>query len=81
MQFQRGDQVCNVNPASLFYGLRGVFVGYWSEGYTFYRGRACDVEYPGVVDLYGRKEIAQCANDLLPVVNGTMPEHLSVDSQ
>jgi len=69
-EYKSGDVIVNVNPTSPFYQRRGEFLRYWSDRYTFYRGRACDVVYPGVVDLYGREEIAQCVADLELVVDG-----------
>ena len=62
--FKSGDKIINVEPTSLHYGLRGVFLRYWSDRYTFHKGRACDVCYEGVVDLYDRPETAQSVGDL-----------------
>jgi len=62
--FKNGDKVLNVNPTSLCYNRVGTFRRYWSDKYYFYRGRGCDVEYPGVKDLYGRVETAQSVADL-----------------
>lgn len=62
--FKSGDKIINVHPASLHHGRRGVFLRYWDVRYTFHKGRACDVEYEGVVDLYGRVETAQSEGDL-----------------
>jgi transcriptional regulator with XRE-family HTH domain len=62
--FSEGDKLRNINLASHFHGLVGTFKRYWSDRYYFHRGRGCDVVYPGIVDLYGREETAQCAADL-----------------
>lgn len=62
--FVEGDVICNVNSESSHYGRCGVFLGYWSDRYTFHKGRACDVRYEGVVDLYDRVETAQSVSDL-----------------
>jgi hypothetical protein len=76
--FKPGDLVRNINENSVHYprikDKIGIFKGYWDECYTL--RAACDVSYSSVVDLYGRDNLAQSADDLEPVANEFRPSSI-----
>lgn len=73
-KFKPGDLVRSIGTGGpyeqLIKGKIGVFKRYWDPRYQL-RG-ACDVEYFGVTDLYGRPDIAQ-TDDNLELVEGFRP--------